>query len=142
VRATIWLAVHRYQRALVASLLALASCSEPQGAARLPAAPEPYRSTDNTLLIELPASGGHLANGMALQSRDMEAHVRAVFAPRPAEGRAIFVRAAPTRPWEDVEAVSRAAEAAGGHAFDAALSGWREQVPAREPSDSVPRQPN
>jgi hypothetical protein len=111
-------------------LAALASCSrggnEPR---RLPAAPEPFRSVDNTLLIELPDSGGFLANGVPVDTSELVGHFRVLFGSRAAGHRAVFVRAGEHRSWADVDAIARRAVAAGGRAFDADLSGWPPPVP-------------
>ena len=98
---------------------------------RLRALTDYYRGVHTSITFELPDSGGYLANGAAIERARIPAVLREVFAGRTAELRAVFVVDNPVRPWRDVAWIEESAKAAGGEAFDAALSnrlpltGWR-----------------
>jgi hypothetical protein len=99
---------------------------------RLPAATGEYRHVDNTLVFTLPDSGGFLANTRPLDSVEVEAQLRTVFAPWPSGRRAVFVWDNPRRR-DAGQWIRQAAERAGGAAFDAELSGWPRQLPGPPP---------
>ena len=104
-------------------MLALgAACQSPQRP-RLPAAFGEYTRVDNTVVFELPPSGGYLANGTAIDRARIASVLREVFARRESVMRAVFVVDNPHRPWADVDYIRASAVAAGGQAFDAERSG-------------------
>jgi biopolymer transport protein ExbD len=116
------------------ALVTVIGCQSPDREShRLPAAPAAFRSTDNTLLIELPDSGGVLANGVPIDLAELEPQFHALFSSRPVETRAVFVRAGRRRSWQDIADIERQAEVAGGYAFDADLSGWPRPVQGLPP---------
>jgi hypothetical protein len=90
---------------------------------RLPAADSTHQRLDNTIVFELPDTGGFLANGQPVRQEDIPGHLARDFAPREPGQRAVMVRDNPKRR-EDAHWIARAARAAGGAAFDAELSGW------------------
>ena len=96
-------------------------------AARLPAADSLSRRVDNTYVFELPDSGGYLFNGHAVTQASIPAHLSTLFRTRALERRVVMVRDNPQRRG-DAQWVARAAQEAGGHAFDAELSGWPSPV--------------
>jgi len=91
-------------------------------------------------MFELPDTGGFLANGVAIQADSLEVFVRGVFQRRAEASRAVFVRPAPSDRCSDLALLSTAAEAAGGHAFDARASGWPDPAIVVDslPTDTVP----
>ena len=115
-----------------------AACQSPQRP-RLPAAFGAYTRVDNTVVFELPDSGGYLANGTPIDRARISSVLREVFAPRDSVMRAVFVIDNPHRSWADVDYIRASAAAAGGQAFDAdrsgrlPLKGWRVRR-----SDSAP----
>ena len=106
--------------------LVMLSCARP-GAPRptLPAAHGSYKRVDNTLVFELPDTGGYLVNTVPADTTRLVALLHEVFDPRPAELRAVFVHDNPKRPWSDVEVLVRKAREAGIAIFDADSSGFR-----------------
>ena len=104
----------------------------------LPAAFGAYRHADNTLVFELPASGGYLANGVPLAAEQLEPQLRAVFAPRSESTRAVFVRPVAAGRCPDLEVLAAAARAAGGRAFDAHASGWPDSFKTVLLPESLP----
>jgi len=107
----------------------LAACTGREAARRLPPATGTYRHVDNTIVFTLPDTGGYLANGAPIDTARLLRILSEVFAPRPASLRAVFVWHNDRRPWGDEELIARMAAAAGGRAFDAALSGWPREEP-------------
>ena len=104
----------------------------------LGALPPESRRLDNTIVFTLPESGGVLANGMPLDTGAVETQLRAIFATRSPELRAVLVRDNPARPAALIWALKRAAEAAGGHLYDADSSGWPRPIEVPAPRiDSV-----
>jgi hypothetical protein len=91
---------------------------------------------DATIVFTLPDSGGVLANGMPMDTSAVEAELRDLFSARPAELRAVLLMDNPARPAVLVLALKRAAEAAGGHLYDAESSGWVGFTPVPSPLDS------
>ena len=83
-----------------------------------------YRRVDNTILFELPDTGGYLVNGTPLDTTRIISLLHEVFDPRPAEFRAAFLRDNPKRPWRDVQFLVTRARVAGVEVFDADRSGW------------------
>ena len=104
------------------SLTAVACDTPPRP--HLSAAYGSYRRVDNTLVFELPDTGGYLVNQTPLDTSRIIALLHEVFDPRPAELRAAFVRDNPKRPWRDVEFLVARARVAGVEVFDANRSGW------------------
>jgi hypothetical protein len=113
-------------RAWSVGIVLSAGCAGPSQ--RLPAATSGYH-VDNTLVFELPDSGGYLVNGVLLDTAAIREQIATVFAQRAQEQRAVLVWNNPTRAWRDVELIQRYAQQAGGQAFDAESSGWPRQVP-------------
>ena len=107
-----------------------AACQAPQRP-RLPAAFGAYTRVDNTVVFELPDSGGYLANGAPIDRARIPGMLREVFAPRDSVMRAVFVVDNPHRSWADIDYIRTSAAAARGEAFDAErsghlrLKGWR-----------------
>ena len=104
------------------SLTAVACDTVPRP--HLSAAYGSYRRVDNTLLFELPDTGGYLVNQTPLDTTRIMSLLHEVFDQRPAELRAAFVRDNPKRPWRDVEFLVARARVAGVEVFDANRSGW------------------
>ena len=115
-----------------------AACQTPQRP-RLPAAFGAYTRVDNTVVFELPDSGGYLANGTPIDRARIPSLLREVFTPRDSAMRAVFVIDNPHRSWADIDYIRTGAAAARGEAFDAErsgrlpLKGWRVVI-----SDSTP----
>ena len=91
----------------------------------LPAAQGSYKRVDNTLVFELPDSGGYLVNGAPADTTRLVALLHEVFDPRPEELRAVFVHDNPKRSWSDVQVLVGKARQAGVAIFDADSSGFR-----------------
>jgi hypothetical protein len=85
---------------------------------------------DNTLVIELPDSGGYIVNGVPLDTVRIREQIRAVFEERPQPQRAVIVWNNSTRGWSAIQPIQAYARQAGGEAFDAELSGWPRQTEA------------
>jgi hypothetical protein len=113
-------------RAWSIGIVLSAGCAGPSQ--RLPAATSNYQ-VDNTLVFELPDSGGYIVNGVPLDTAAIREQITALFSQRAPGQRAVFVWNNPTRAWRDVAPLQRYAQQAGGQAFDAELSGWPRQVP-------------
>jgi hypothetical protein len=97
----------------------------------LPSLVPPSR-VDNTLVFELPDSGGYVVNGVPIEADRIDTVVGEAFAGRAPLQRAVVVWDNPHRPWADLQPIIVAARARGGEAYDAARSGWsriREQLP-------------
>jgi len=110
---------------LLSVATATVGCARTDGQrARLPAAYGSYRHVDNTLVFELPDSGGYLVNGVPLDTGRLVAILHEVFDARPAPVRAAFVRDNVKRPWSDVEVLVRKTREAGVAIFDADSSGF------------------
>jgi len=119
---------------LLAALLS-AACSRSQSPRpHLQAAYGDYRKVDNTLVFQLPDTGGYLVNGVPLDTAHLPQLLHEVFDPRPPYLRAAMLFDNPRRPWGDIEVLARKAEAAGVQLFDADRSGW--PLPGRW--DTVP----
>ncbi len=97
-------------RSLISLALLAAACGE-TGDRSLPKAPEPYRSIDNTVVLELADSGGFVINGQAIGRDELPDVLRLAYKPLPPASRALFVRVGPSRDWHDVEYVRQAAAA-------------------------------
>jgi hypothetical protein len=106
------------------SLLSLAC--QPTGPARceLPATTDEYKHIDDTLVFELPESGGFVANGMVIPREQLGARLRMVFGPRAPNTRAIFVQPVPPGRCGDVGFLQARAREAEVAVFDARKSGW------------------
>ena len=113
---------------LQVSLLAVtlsAACSQSQSPrSRLPAAYGDYRRVDNTLVFELPDTGGYLVNGVSLDTGRLPQLLHEVFDQRQPYLRVAMLRDNPRRPWTDVLFLVRRTQEAGGQLFDAERSGW------------------
>ena len=107
----------------------IVGCASP--AQRLPAVTSAYQ-VDNTLVFELPDSGGYVVNGIALDTVAIKDQLKAVFTLRPPSQRAVVVWHNPIRPWRDAQRIQRYAQEAGGEAFDAELSGWPKHIPVSQ----------
>src|SRR6266516_2176668 len=98
---------------------------------KLPAAFGAYTRVDNTVVFELPDSGGYLANGTPIDRARIPSVLHEVLAPRDSVMRAVFIIDNPHRSWADIDYIRASAAAAGGQAFDAERSsrlpikGWR-----------------
>ena len=119
-----------------------AACSQPQSSRpRLPAAYGDYRKVDNTLVFELPDTGGYLVNGVPLDTAQLLQLLHEVFDQRRPYLRAAMLLDNPRRPWSDIQVLVRQTQAAGVQLFDAERSAW--PLPGRWdtipmiPSDSV-----
>jgi hypothetical protein len=128
--------------ALVAVAIALVVAPAPQtpappAAVVLSAIPDSFRRYDVTLLIELPDSGGYLANGSPLDLRHLPARLNYVSATRPQFPRFLFVRVNPRRPPADLLLVISRAESVGWRVFDADKSG----LPVYGAPLTLPRSP-
>lgn len=88
----------------------------------LPAAFAGYRALDNTLLIELPDSGGYTVNGIPVDSTRIGRLFHQVFDSWEPSRRGAFLLDNPKRPWRDVELVVEKGWEAGVLVFDAARS--------------------
>jgi len=88
----------------------------------LPAAFAGYRALDNTLLIELPDSGGYTVNGIPVDSARLGRRFHQVFDSWEPSRRGAFLLDNPKRPWRDVEVVVEKAWEAGVLVFDAVRS--------------------
>jgi hypothetical protein len=110
---------------LAAATIMLGSCrSTPEpGVARLPGTTPQYRHLDATFAFTLPDTGGYIVNTVPIPEHDIPSQLEALFKERPAELRAIVVWDNPLRRG-DAQRLAAMAEAAGGRAFDAELSGW------------------
>ena len=108
---------------LAITVLACAPSAHPRP--RLPAASGTFRHVDNTLVFELPDTGGYLVNTIAADTARLVAVLHEVFDSRPQELRAVFVHDNPKRAWSDVEVLVRKAREAGVAIFDADSSGFR-----------------
>jgi len=117
---------------LLAGALVSTGCgkSNSEGPARLPAADSTYLQLENTLVFELPDAGGFVINGQSVPQAEIPAQLAALFKARAPEQRAVVVWDNPKRR-TDAQWIARAALGAGGRAFDAELSGWPPQVPAK-----------
>ena len=104
----------------------VAACQRATGGTScdLPAATTKYQHIDDTLVFELPDSGGFIANGMAIPRAELETQLRAVFAPRAPNTRAMFVRPFSPSRCDDVAFLQARARDAGVAVFDARKSGW------------------
>ena len=114
--------------ALVAVAIALVVALAPQTPAPraevvLSAIPDSFRHYDVTLLIELPDSGGYLANGTVLDPGHLPVLLNQVSASRPLFPRFLFVRPNTRRPPADLLLIVSRAESVGWHVFDAEKSG-------------------
>ena len=118
--------MHRLQLSILASLFAVPlSCGRIDGPRpHLQAAFGGYRHVDNTLVFELPDTGGYLVNTVPLDTTRLVALLHEVFDVRPESVRAVFVRDNIKRPWTDVEVLVRKSRAAGVLIFDADSSGF------------------
>ena len=92
---------------------------------QLPAAYGSYRHVDNTLVFELPDTGGYVVNTVPADTARLVALFHEVFDGRPKELRAVFVHDNVKRPWSDVEILVVKAREAGVEIFDADRSGFR-----------------
>jgi hypothetical protein len=95
----------------------------------LPAATAEYQHIDDTLVFELPDSGGFIANGMVIARDELGTRLRTVFAPRAPNGRAIFVQPVPASRCADLAFLQGRARDAGVAVFDAHKSGWPGPTP-------------
>ncbi len=115
---------------ICALLVLSAACQSPQRP-QLPAAFGAYTRVDNTVVFELPDSGGYLANGTPIDRARIPSVLHEVLAPRDSVMRAVFIIDNPHRSWADIDYIRASAAAAGGQAFDAERSsrlpikGWR-----------------
>ena len=91
---------------------------------------------DPPVVVELPDTGGWLINANAVRPESLESKIAQILAGR-GRYRSIFASYNPRRPWSDYERLSRAAEVAGGHAFDAQLTFGPRPVVA--PAIPIPR---
>ena len=104
---------------------AILGCARPDAPRpRLPAAYGTYKHADNTLVFELPDSGGYLVNSVPVDTARLVALFHEVFDPRPPTLRAAFVRDNINRPWSHVQVLARKSEEAGVALFDADSSGF------------------
>ena len=108
---------------LIIAVMACAPSAHPRP--RLPAASGTFKHVDNTLVFELPDTGGYLVNTVAADTSRLVTVFHEVFDSRPQELRAVFVHDNPKRPWSDVEVLVRKAREAGIAIFDADSSGFR-----------------
>ena len=112
-----------------------AACSRPQSLRpRLPAAYGDYRKVDNTLVFELPDTGGYLVNGVPLDTTHLLQLLHEVFDQKQPYLRAAMLFDNPRRPWSELQVLVRNTQAAGVQLFDAERSGWR--LPGRW--DTIP----
>ncbi len=118
--------MHRLHLRLLLSLAVVTlGCARTDGPRpHLQAAYGSYRHADNTLLFELPDSGGYLVNTVPLDTTRLVALLHEVYDVRPASLRAAFVRDNVKRPWSDVEVLVRKSREAGVAVFDADSSGF------------------
>ena len=115
-------ALHSFLR--MAAMLSVA-CSQSQSPRpRLPAASGDYRKVDNTLVFELPDTGGYLVNGVPLDTARLLSLLHEVFDQRQPYLRVAMLLDNPRRPWSDVQLLVRQTQAAGVQLFDAERSGW------------------
>jgi hypothetical protein len=112
-------------RLLTAALVITYGCAgrDTQVRPRLPAL-APGSGVDNTLVFQLPDSGGYLVNGVAIEPGRIDTIIGEAFSSRPADLRAVIVWDNPRRDWADIQRVATAARVRGGAAYDAAASGW------------------
>src|SRR5437764_14180565 len=123
---------------ICALLVLSAACQSPQRP-QLPAAFGAYTRVDNTVVFELPDSGGYLANGTPIDRARIPSVLHEVLAPRDSVMRAVFVIDNPHRSWADIDYIRASAAPARGQAFHAARRGARPRrgrrvlraVPAR-----------
>jgi biopolymer transport protein ExbD len=105
----------------------------------LPPAPESYWREEHShataiLVIELPDSGGYLANGSPFRASDLRSLLRQVVQIRPWIARGLFLRAGQTRSTDAIDSILTAAAAAGWQVYDADKSGF----PAFAPPQQIP----
>ncbi len=100
----------------------------------LSAPPADWPQSDRILLIELPDSGGYLANGQLLDLRILADRLRQVAQANPGFPRGLYVRMGTRRAPADLLPVLAAAEQVGWRVFDADKSG----VPRPIPIESLP----
>jgi len=118
--------MHRVQlRSLLALIAVTVSCGRTEDPRpRLGAAYGNYRHVDNTLVFELPDTGGYLVNSVPLDTTRLVTLLHEVFDVRPPSLRAAFVRDNVKRPWSDVQVLVRKGREAGVVIFDADSSGF------------------
>src|SRR6185503_8613141 len=118
--------MHRLSAGCLINALLLLGCHK-QEAARpeLPAAYGDYRHLDNTLVFQLPDTGGYIANGQPLDTGRLGSILHEVVDSRKPHLRAAIVFDNPRRPWSDVEYLAAKAQSAGVKLFDGDRSGWR-----------------
>jgi hypothetical protein len=118
--------MHRFSIGLFLSVSAgLLSCARTDSPRRhLAAAYGSYRHVDNTLLFELPDTGGYLVNGVLLDTGRLVGILHEIFDVRPSSLRAVFVRDNVKRPWSNVDVLVRKSAEAGVAIFDADSSGF------------------
>ena len=105
---------------LLSVAAAMPSCARTEAPRpRLPAAYGSYRHVDNTLVFELPDTGGYLVNTVPLDTARLVGILHEVFDVRPSSLRAAFVRDNVKRPWSDVDVLVRKSREAGVAIFDA-----------------------
>ena len=86
-------------------------------------------SFDDTVVFELPDSGGFLANGAPITRADLGARLQTAFARRKPTARAILVESvSPARCKDLAYLIARAGEA-GVAVFDRRKSGWPDRPP-------------
>ena len=107
---------------LAGAILSCARTEAPRP--RLSAAYGGYKRVDNTLVFELPDTGGYLVNTVPVDTTRLLALLHEVFDPRPPSFRAAFVRDNVKRPWADVQVLVRKGQEAGVAIFDADSSGF------------------
>ena len=84
----------------------------------LPPAPESiWKRAEPALLVELPDSGGYLANGRALDPRELTRELQEIISWRPWYPHGLFVRMGPHRPAADLQVILQQAASAGWQVF-------------------------
>ena len=104
---------------------------------RLPAAVGSAKEGDPSIVVQLPDTGGWFINTNPVRPESLESKITQILASR-GRYRSIFAWYNPKRPWSDYERLSRAAEAAGGHAYDAQLT-FGTEYPYAAPAVDIPR---
>ena len=98
----------------------------------LPPIPDTWPRVDRQLLVELPDSGGCLANGAPLDPNQLATTLQQIERFNPWMPKGILVRIGKHRPITDLRLVLQQARNAGWQAFDAARSGWPDLVPPQQ----------
>ena len=125
-----------WQSARTLLLLTCLACQRPvRETCELSAVTEPYSHVDNTLMFELPDSGGFIANGQPIAREELGRQLKAIFAPRRPNGRAVFVESFGPSRCADVAFLVARARQAGVAVFDRRKSGWPD--PPTPPPDSL-----